>query len=192
MIYYWLHVIYIFIGSRFFWKKVDLESNLTRTRRVNLLDCESLKYMANSKYFYYMDLIRFEKLFRSKLYENTAKKGMFAVLGSQKIIYKKPLKMWTKFSVTLILEGWDDKWVYHRQVFGQNDEICAIGFTKIAFWKSKKSQDMRIILANSGILTTEMNPSSEILDIFKNDYDIIKNTILKTAYNSLQAKSPND
>ncbi len=179
MIYYWLHVIYLLVGSKFFWKKVDLESNLTRTRRVNILDCESLKYMANSKYFYYMDLIRFEKLFRSKLYDTTAKKGMFAVLGSQKIIYKKPLKMFTKFSVTLVLEGWDDKWVYHRQVFQQNNETCAVGFTKIAFWKNKKSQDMRTILADSGIQKTEMNLSNEIIEIFKNDYDILKNTAVK-------------
>ena len=92
MIYYWLHLIYIYIGSNFFWKKIDLDSDLTRIRRVSILDCDSLRYMANSKYFYYMDFIRFEILFRSKLYENTFKKGIFPVLGSQKIIYKKPLK----------------------------------------------------------------------------------------------------
>ena len=100
---------------------------------------------------------------------------MFAVLGSQKIIYKKPLKKWTKFNITLVLEGWDEKWVYHRQVFEQKDEVCAVGFTKIAFWQNKKAQNMRKILADSGIIKTEMNTSSEISDIFKNDYDIIKN-----------------
>ena len=96
MIYYWFHMIYIFIGSRLFWKKVKLESDITRTRRVSILDCESLRFMANSTYFYYMDLIRCEVVFRSKLYENTIKKGMFGVLASQKIIYKKPLKRWKK------------------------------------------------------------------------------------------------
>jgi hypothetical protein len=89
------------VSDQDFWKEVDLESNLTRTRMVNLLDCESLKYMANSKYFYYMDLIRFEKVFRSKLYENTAKKGMFAVLGSQKIICKLLAAMPAHFIVLL-------------------------------------------------------------------------------------------
>lgn len=176
MIYYWLHIIYIFIGSKFFWKKVNLESNLTRKRRVSILDCEAFRFMANSKYFYYMDLIRFEILFRSDLYKNTIKKGMFPVLGSQKIIYKKPLKRWTKFDITLILEGWEDNWVYHRQVFKRNDEIYAIGITKVGFWKKNKTQNMRKIIADSGISKKEMLVSQDILNLFKNDYGIIKNT----------------
>lgn len=176
MIYYWLHIIYIFIGSRFFWKTVNLESNLTRNRRVSILDCEAFRFMANSKYFYYMDLIRFEILFRSDLYKNTIKKGMFPVLGSQKIIYKKPLKRWTKFDITLVIEGWEDNWVYHRQIFKQNDEIYAIGITKVGFWKKHKIQDMRKIIADSGISKKEMVVSEDILDLFKKDYDIIKRT----------------
>ena len=52
MIYYWLHILYLFIGSNLIWGKVDITERLTRTRMVNLLDCESFTYMANSKYFY--------------------------------------------------------------------------------------------------------------------------------------------
>ena len=176
MIYYWLHIAFVFIGSRFFWKEVDLWADLTRTRRVSLLDCEAFRFMANSKYFYYMDLIRLEILFRSDLYKNTIKKGMFPVLGSQKIIYKKPLKRWEKFDITLILEGWDDNWVYHRQVFKCQDEIYAIGITKVGFWKKHKIQNMRDIIFNSGITQEDMEASPEILNLFKNDYDIIKHT----------------
>lgn len=175
MIYYWLHMLYIFICSKVLWKKVAVDSNLTRTRKVNILDCESFRFMANSKYFYYMDLIRYEVVFRSKLYDNTVKKGMFGVLASQKIIYKKPLKMWSKFSITLVLDGWDDKWVYHRQVFEQNNEVCAIGFTKAGFWKDKKAQNIKDILANCNVKQEEMNPSDEMLSFFDNDYDILKN-----------------
>ncbi|MDU8886048.1 thioesterase family protein [Yeosuana sp. MJ-SS3] len=175
MIYYWLHLIYIFVGSRLFWKKVNLDANLKRTRIVSILDCESFRYMANSKYFYYMDLIRYEIMFRSSLYENTVKKGMFGVIGSQKVIYKKPLKRWTKFDITLILEGWDEKWIYHRQIFKQNNKIYAIGFTKITFWKNKKAQNINEIMANCGLTKNKLTSFSEILKSFENDYDIIKN-----------------
>jgi acyl-CoA thioesterase FadM len=179
MIYYWFHIAYIFLGSRFFWKKVELESNLTRKRRVSILDCEAFRFMANSKYFYYMDLIRFEILFRSDLYKNTIKKGMFPVLGSQKIIYKKPLKRWMKFDITLVIEGWEDNWVYHRQVFKRNDEVYAIGITKVGFWKKNKIQNMRNIIANSGITKNEMIVSDDILNLFECDYNIIKSTETK-------------
>ncbi|MFC4721005.1 acyl-CoA thioesterase [Geojedonia litorea] len=174
MIYYWLHFIYIFIGAKLFWKPVDITSDLTRTRRVNLLDCESLRYMANSKYFYYMDLIRYEVVFRSKMYDETVKKGMFGVLASQKIIYKKPLKLWSKFKITLVLDGWDDKWVYHRQIFEQNNQVCAIGFTKAGFWKHKKAQSMIEILRKCGISSSPKAPSTEVLDLFDKDYDLLK------------------
>lgn len=174
MIYYWLHLIYVFFGSKFFWKPVDLMANLTRTRRVSILDCEAFRFMANSKYFYYMDFIRLEILFRSDLYANTMKRGMFPVLGSQKIIYKKPLKRWTKFDITLVIEGWDDHWVYHRQVFTRNQEVYAIGITKVGFWKKHKIQDMRKIIAASGIKVKEMDVPPEILSMFSNDYNIIK------------------
>lgn len=175
MIYYWLHMLYIFIGSNFFWSKVDLTSKQIRKRRVGILDCDTFRYMSNSKYLYYMDFIRFEKMFRSKLYDNTVKKGMFAVLGAQKIIYKKPLKMWTTFNITLVLEGWDDKWVYHKQVFEQNNQVCAIGFTKAAFWKDKKAQDIRTIFKNCGVTATEMKISAAVHNIFEGDYELLKN-----------------
>ncbi|WP_281502419.1 acyl-CoA thioesterase [Arenibacter sp. S6351L] len=176
MVYYWLHLLYIFIGSKLFWKEVDLTSNQTRKRRVSILDCDTFRYMSNAKYAYYMDFIRFEKMFRSKLFDNTVKKGMYAVLGSQKIIYKKPLKMWSTFTITLILEGWDDKWVYHSQVFEQNNQVCAIGYTKAAFWKGKKAQDLEMIFKNCGVTINEMKISEEIQDIFNSDYQLLKNT----------------
>lgn len=167
-------MLYIYLGAKFFWKKVDIESDLSRIRTVKILDCDSLRYMANSKYFYYKDFIRFEVLFRSKLFDNTFKKGIFPVLGSQKFIYKKPLKRWTKFKITISVEGWDDKWVYHRQTFSQNGEIYAVGYTKAAFWKNKKALDMRKIIYDSGFHKKEMKPPANILNMFKDDYDILK------------------
>lgn len=177
MIYYWLHMLYLYVGAKFFWKKVNLDANLTRHRRVSILDCDSLKYMANSKYFYYMDFIRFEILFRSKLYNNTFKKGLFPVIASQKIIYKKPLKRWSKFSITLNVEGWDNKWVYHSHTFKHKNEIYAIGITKVTFWKHKKAQNMSKILKASGLNKPEKLPSIDILNLFKNDYNIIKSSV---------------
>lgn len=164
----------IYICGKFLWKKVDLGADLSRTRRVSILDCEALKYMSNTRYFYYMDFIRFEILFRTKLYDNTFKKGIYPTLGSQKIIYKKPLKIWSKFKITLVLEGWDDKWVYHKQIFSQDNVIYAIGFTKVAFLKTKKTVNMRTLITDSGIEKPEMNPSQEILNLFKDDHDLLK------------------
>lgn len=176
MVYYWLHLLYIFVCSKLLWKDVDLISDQSRNRRVSLLDCDTFRYMSNAKYAYYMDFIRFEKMFRSKLFANTVKKGIYPVLGSQKIIYKRPIKMWTTFKITLVMEGWDNKWVYHSQVFEQHNQVCAIGYTKAAFWKNKKAQDLKTILKNCGVNTVEMKVPEEIHDLFNSDYHLLRGT----------------
>jgi len=178
MIYYWLHIFCIYICGKFLWKSVDLGADLSRTRRVSILDCDALRYMSNTRYFYYMDFIRLEILFRTKLYDNTFKKRIYPVLGSQKIIYKKPLKRWSKFTVTLVLEGWDDKWVYHKQIFSNDNVIYAVGITKVAFLKNRETVNMRKLMADSGIKKPEMNPTKEILNIFKDDYSLLKSVQL--------------
>lgn len=174
MIYYWLHIAYVFFGSKYFWSEVDMLSDFSRERKVSLLDCEAFRFMANSKYFYYMDLIRLELLFRSPLYEQTVKKKMFPVIGSQKIIYKKPLKRWSKFRITLVLEGWDDKWVYHKQVFTQGDVVCAIGYTKIAFWRKHKVQSMSDIIFKCGVTQKTKEVSKPVLNLFENDSNFLR------------------
>lgn len=177
MLYYWLHVVYLYIGSKFFWKKLEPHNTFSRYRRATPFDCEGFRYMSNTRYVYYMDFMRFEILFRSNLYNATIKKGILPTLGSQKVIYKKPLKIWQKFKVTLINEGWDDKYVYHRQNFSRNGELYAIGFTKVAFWKNKKVQNMYQIIRDCGI---EINrkPPQEVLDIFRPDYNHLNKSSL--------------
>ncbi len=177
MIYYWLHIVYVFLGSRLFWSKLPVDAVLTRKRRVSIFDCEAFRLMANSKYFYYMDLIRFELLFRSPLYGQTVGKRIFPVLASQKIIYKSPLKIWSRFEITLHLEGWDEKWAYHRQVFTQEGKICAVGFTKVGFWKDKKIQSMTSIIAKCGASQAPRAPNDSIQNIYFNDHSFLDGAI---------------
>lgn len=174
MIYYWIHIFYLYIGARLFWTKVDVTSDLTRRYRISVFDCESFRYMANSRYLQYMDFIRFEKMFRSPLYENTAKVGMFGVLGGQKIIYKKPIKIWSTFTITLVFQGCDEKWFYHKQIFRQKGQVCAIGYTKAAFWKNSKAGDLHSILRRSGVTASEKVVPKEISHLFENDYQLLK------------------
>jgi hypothetical protein len=54
-------------------------------------------------------------------------------------------------------------------------EAYAIGSTKLSFWKNKKAQNIRRIITDSGLQITEMDSSVEVLNMFKNDYEIIKN-----------------
>ena len=177
MIYYWYRCLKIYIYSRLIWSQVTVNSILARNYRVGILDCEGLKYMANSRFNYYMDFIRLESMFRSSLYDNTIKKGMLAILGSQKVVYKRPLRIWSTFTVKLILEEWDEKWAYHRHIFIQDQQVCAIGLSKLAFRTHKKMQNMSEIIIDCGITKSGMEPTTAIKQIFNQDYNLLQNAV---------------
>ena len=99
---------------------------------------------------------------------------MLAILGSQKVIYKKPLKIWSTFSVKLILEEWDEKWAYHRHIFIQDNKVCAVGLSKLAFRKHKELQNMKEIITACGVTVPVTNPAHAIKHVFNHDYDLLQ------------------
>jgi acyl-CoA thioesterase FadM len=91
--------------------------------------------MTVAKYPIYMDFIRWELIARSKLYKAIVQRRLAPSLGSQKIIYRRPLKIGSKFDVILESAGMDDKWVYYVHYFQQDDEIKSIGVARTFVWK---------------------------------------------------------
>ncbi len=176
MLYYWYRIIRILV-ERNFQKPVDIEDELTRTFRVRLFDCDGLRVMTAFKYAAYMDFVRWEMIARSKLYEEIVLKGFAPTLGSQKIVYRKPLKLWTKFNVRLRTVGWDEKWVYHVHKFEQGGEIKAIGITRALVWKKDKPQILMEIMKNIGVRDLNKKTPDWVLSLFQNDKEIIENNL---------------
>ena len=174
MFYYWYRIVWILIARKF-QSQVDIEEELTRTFRVRLFDCDGFRVMTAFKYAAYMDLIRWEMIARSKLFNEILPKGLAPTLGAQKIIYRKPLKLWTKFTLRLQTMGWDEKWVYHIHKFEQSGEVKAIGITRALIWKKDKPQILREILQNIAVKNLDKKPPEWIANLFNTDTDIIQN-----------------
>jgi hypothetical protein len=133
--------------------------------------------MAAFKYPTYMDYVRFELVARTKFYNEIFLKGLAPTLGSQKLIYRKPLNRWTKFTVRLQTAGWDDKWIYHVHKFEQNNEVKAIGITRALIWKRDKPQILLEIIKNAGVVNLVKPAPDWVLNLFKNDNDILSGQI---------------
>ncbi len=149
MIYYWYRLFRILIGGKF-QKKLSFEDIYTRSYRVGVFDCEGLR----------------------------VKKRLAPILGSQKIIHKKPIKLGTKFSVKLETVGWDDKWLYCLHTFEQNGTIMAVGVTKGLVWKKDEPQALMEVLINSGVTNLNKKTPDWVLQLFDNDRNILSNTEL--------------
>lgn len=176
MFYYWYRIARILIAKNF-QPQIDIEAELSRTFRVRLFDCDGLRVMTAFKYAAYMDFIRWEVIARSKLYHQIVLKGLAPTLGSQKIIYRKPLKRWTRFTLKVQAAGWDEKWVYHIHKFEQQGEIKAIGITRALIWKKDKPQILQQILENAGVKNIYKKAPDWVLNLFKTDADIIAGSV---------------
>ncbi|WP_276391867.1 acyl-CoA thioesterase [Eudoraea chungangensis] len=171
MFYYWYTIIKI-LFLRNFQAKVKHNQSISRTYRVRIFDCDGLRVMTASRYAVYMDFIRWELIARSKLFHAIVKRGLAPTLGSQKIIYRKPLKRWSKFNIILESVGWDEKWVYHLHYFKQQNEIKAVGITRALIWKRDIPSVLTEIMEEIGV-QERTKPPSWVLDLFKEDKEII-------------------
>lgn len=172
MLHYWFTVLKILIMRRF-QPKLAFDQTLERTFRVRLMDCDGLRVMTASKYPAYMDFIRWELLARSPLYASIIKRGLAPTLGSQKLIYRKPLKRWTRFVLALETMGWDEKWVYHAHYFRQNGQLMAIGLTRALIWKRDVPHLMADIIREAGGSEAVKPPPTWIAKLFADDKAII-------------------
>lgn len=172
MIYYWFTIIKILV-LRNFQSSVNYDETIRRTFRVGLMDCDGLRVMTASKYAVYMDFIRWELIARSQLFKAIVKRGLAPSLGSQKIIYRKPLKVWSKFDVVLESVGWDEKWVYFVHNFEQNKEVKAVGVVRALVWKRDIPSVLSEIMNEIGAPLSR-TPPEWVSEMFKEDKEIIR------------------
>lgn len=172
MIFYWYTILKILI-LRNFQSEINFDQTIRRTFRVGLFDCDGLRVMTAAKYPIYMDFVRWELIARSKLFKAIVKRGLAPTLGSQKIIYRKPLKIWSKFDVILESVGMDDKWVYNVHYFKQDNEVKAIGITRALIWKKDIPTALTDIMKEVGATETK-DPPLWVLNLFKEDKEIIE------------------
>lgn len=169
MFYFWYKLFLISILNLN--KRLDnLDDEISVPFRVRLFDCDGLQVMAGFQYPFYMDLARWTHIIKGGFLSVAIKNGWAPVLGSQKIVHRKPLKIFSKFTVKVLLAGWDDKWFYHVHLFEQNNLIKAVGITKAGIWKNHQQVLAKLILEELK-LNGEKKVPVWITDIFDKDLE---------------------
>jgi len=179
MLFYWYNVIKIFL-LRYTKKRLDVNRPFIKKFRVKAFDCDALRVMAAYKYFIYMDYARWEQFARTDLYRAVLTRKLAPSLGSQKIIYRKPIKRGTRVSLHVEIAGWDNRWFYHVHTFMQQNEIKAIGVTRGLFWRKDKLNTLEEIVQSAGFSNPKKDPPHWVLQLFENDSQIIHSMIPAT------------
>jgi len=124
----WLRLLQIFLLS-LFRKKILLTDTATLSFRVWPTEAD-MKYMNNSSFWTIAEMGIMDIYFRSELVKVCRKKKWIPLMTSQKMVYRKPLKRFTKFQLRTKTIYWDDKFLYFNITFSKDSLLianCLIG-----------------------------------------------------------------
>lgn len=133
---YWHLRCFQCIITGFFKSKIRPTDVITKNFWANVFDTDWLTTIYAGRFLTYSDASRWELAVRSGLFRFALKKKIVFILGGQKIIHRRPIRIFRRFSLTLQFVGWDEKWMYAAHVYRQNGKVCCVSFAKIGLRKS--------------------------------------------------------
>lgn len=146
-----LRLVYVFILSAFRERPTPnaLESRLTLRTLPSDLDVNL--HMNNGRYLTICDLNRVDMFIRTGLLKIMLRKNWMPMIADHTMTYRKPLKMFERFDVSLTVTHWDEKFFYMTHTFTAGDRIAAEGTSKA------------VIRSREGVV----NPADVILEVEK-------------------------
>ncbi len=160
----WLRLLIIFI-SAIFRKKIHLTDISNLSFRVWPQEADK-KYMNNASYWTITEMGQMDFLFRTGFFKICRRQHWSPLVGSQKMVYKKPLKRFERFQLRSQLNYCDDKWLYFEQTFFKNEQLIANSLVKVIFRGKEGNVPVSQILISLG---TEVNfPRKALIDNSEN------------------------
>ncbi len=104
---------------------MDPRDVLRVRRRVWPGDLDELRHVNNGVYLSMLDLARYELLRRAGLWERMRKAGVYPVVASQTITYRKSLELGQRFEIESRILGYDARAVFLEQRFVAAGELYA-------------------------------------------------------------------
>lgn len=101
--------------------------------RVLPTDIDVLRHVNNGVYLSLMDLGRIDLLLRAGVWQRMTTAGIYPVVTSSTITYRRSLDLWTRYTLETRVLGYDDRACYLEQRFVVDGEIFARGVVKGRF-----------------------------------------------------------
>jgi acyl-CoA thioesterase FadM len=147
---------------------------LTKTFWANPFDSDWMNSIQAGRYFTYTDAARWELALRAGFLKPALKNKWVVILGGQKIIYRRPVKLFRSFKITMQFVGWDDKWLYAAHVFHQKNDVKCVSFTKIGLrGPGKKLVSPHEVFRSMGHTQTQEAPHW-VLKHFESDVETLQ------------------
>jgi YbgC/YbaW family acyl-CoA thioester hydrolase len=96
-------------------------------------DLDELRHVNNGVYLSMMDLPRLDLLQRSGFWSRLQREGVYPVVASQTVTYRKSMTLWQRFTIESRIAGYDERAVFIEQRFVVDGEIYARAIVKGRF-----------------------------------------------------------
>ncbi len=127
---FYFRLIYYSIVSRFTQIQINAYSRVESTCRALPWRSDDFYALHNGAYFMYMDLVRWSFVAQVGFIPVARKNKWFMVTGGQKIYYRRPIRIFSKFTVDFQHVYWDDTWFYAKHVFRVDGQVAAVGYVR--------------------------------------------------------------
>lgn len=117
--------------------RIPLHDVAVRRERVWLTDLDELRHMNNSVYLGLLDHARLDLLLRSGAWKQMRDAGIYPVVTTQTIAYRKSLELGERFLIETRIAGYDERSVYIEQRFVRDGELTARAFVAGRFLRDR-------------------------------------------------------
>lgn len=114
-------------------------------------DLDPNRHLNNGRYLTLMDLGRLDLTLHSGLMREILRRRWMPVLGDATISFRRPLKLFQRFTLTTTIVGWDEKWLYMAQTFDRNGKRVATAMVKGLLRGADRSIPTAEVMAAVGV-----------------------------------------
>ena len=110
-------------------------------------------HMTNSRYHSFTDIARIDLVIRSGAMKRLRAAGLYPVLGSATMRFRRSIKPFEKFTVTARVLTWDERWIYIEHRFLTGTETAAISVVKTTFLSPQgrvPTEQLKTVMGYSG------------------------------------------
>lgn len=93
-------------------------------------DLDVNMHMNNGRYLTICDLNRVDLFIRTGLFKSMLKRKWAPIIAEHTMTYRKPLRCFASFEVTMTLESWDEKYFYMTHTFRRGEVVVAQGTSR--------------------------------------------------------------
>ena len=127
-------LVYLLITAPFK-QKIQFDDTSVTSFRVWFTDLDVLMHMNNGVYLSLLDLGRVDFMIKTGGFKKVNKKGMYPVVASEGVKFKRSLRLFQKFEIKTKMSGWDERFVYLEQSFWSKGKLHAKAVIKGKFLK---------------------------------------------------------